>query len=402
MATVLGIAVAPLLAKAGMAVLSAAGSYVVKQGTDYAFGTDTDKIRKDIAAVSKEIAGVQLAISGLSDRLTDVLLQLRKDNLNQHCNNINTCYSSVMDLLETYFEHLQLPKDDKTKKGKIKDANVRIEELLLEVRSEIPKRLDQIHSFLSEAGQDSFLNVVAGRALVQSADFLAYYGKCKVLALGYWLCVAKGIALLELAAKYNTKFVEGAKTIERQKTQLELQVKVFNSTVGESCVELAEAVFSNPKDRHAVKFTAKNGWYIRKSSMYANHDFAITGPSVKENRWFIQTRDTLEQFDLTIGKKYAIHLIEGDTNSSIYMSGGQYGTYMDQGDPYNKINSWYIKPYQPGSGKFTIEFQSNYLGEVYNGQFVDVQEKSSMQCLMRIGNIAPQNDGTFYEFSLQK
>jgi hypothetical protein len=400
MATILGIPVMTLLEKAGLAILSAAGSYIVKKGTDAAQGgSDTSKIRNDIAGVSQGIKSLQSDVRALSDKLTDVLLQLRKDHLREFCVSIDSTHTSLLDAVATLFESIELAESPQ-RKQKILEADERVKKLLSNAIDVVPGWLDQIHAFMNERGGAGYLPIAAQRALDQSADFIAYYGKMRTLAMTHWVAVAEGIAILELAAEYpGVRFSEGRKTIVRQKAQILEQDQALRAAIGGACCDLAEAVLHSPEKAVAVWWKVWGGDSSPvRGQMYANADYAAVRQGL--SAWYIQMRTSLADLDLSIGKKYAVYLLDKN-NSSVYISGSQYGTDMVN-DSRHSLNNWYIKPYEAGSNSFTVQYDgSGYMGKSYDGFFLDVRQIHGFAwCLMNMNQkpVKGSNPGGLFEF----
>ncbi|KAF2450447.1 hypothetical protein P171DRAFT_426826 [Karstenula rhodostoma CBS 690.94] len=398
MATILGFSVKVILEKAGLAVLSAAASFVVKKGTDAGQGgSDTEKIRNDIAKVSKDIKSLQNDVRALSEQLTDVLIQLRKDQLRIFCVDIHTTHTSLLDTVTTLFECLEQPETPENMQ-KIQEVDTRLKELLHNAYNAVPVWLDQIHGFMNERGSSGFLHTAAQRALDQSADFLAYYGKMKTLTLTYWLSVAEGIAILELAAEYpGAHFSEGRKTIARQQEQLEKQEDALRAAIGGNCYDLAAAIFHSPQDPVAVRWKVW-GEHVRSVGGTGSSDYAqiYKGPTVPT--WFIKARTSLANFDVTIGKKYTVHL-SYENGKGIYVKASQYGTGLDDD---HTLNSWYIKPYEAGSDLFVIQFQSNWSRDAFDGVFLDTRKSGSSWCLLNMNTrpVRGNNPGGLFELPM--
>ncbi|KAJ9415162.1 hypothetical protein QL093DRAFT_2105726 [Fusarium oxysporum] len=158
MASLIASAAYALLVKFGTGLAGKAGGWVFQEGlAAVTGGTDTEKVRQDIA-----------------NSTSDSLLQLRKDGLRIYITDIETYYSTIVDIMQEAF---QLPDRNLTDADRVRQAQglqKRLDNRLRACSNDVPGYLDQINDFLNEQGSNAFLQQAAQQALDQSDDFLGY------------------------------------------------------------------------------------------------------------------------------------------------------------------------------------------------------------------------------------
>ena len=269
---------------------------------------------------------------------------------------------------------------------------------------EVSKQLDQIHGFFDRNDSASFLYGAAEQALTQSADLLAYYGKVKSLVLRSWLTQAKGIAILELAyARSDPVWDAGKDSIRRHHEQLNEAAKNVRQVIGPDCVDLAEAILTNPKGKTDVKIFAKHGWQVIDEY---NKPFILQNGSVSEyTSWDLEPMVSLENSEIATGSKYPLYWNlknrKGGLTKRVYLHPHDNATY-GPGDQCG----WLIKPYHPGPSKLTFEFFTTYTDHYiprFNGHFLDLREPhTNYKKITNIDHIGASNLGTFWEVKVHK
>ncbi|EXK36019.1 hypothetical protein FOMG_09208 [Fusarium oxysporum f. sp. melonis 26406] len=150
MASLIASAAYALLVKFGTGLAGKAGGWVFQEGlAAVTGGTDTEKVRQDIA-------------------------NLRKDGLRIYITDIETYYSTIVDIMQEAF---QLPDRNLTDADRVRQAQglqKRLDNRLRACSNDVPGYLDQINDFLNEQGSNAFLQQAAQQALDQSDDFLGY------------------------------------------------------------------------------------------------------------------------------------------------------------------------------------------------------------------------------------
>ncbi|KAF9775272.1 hypothetical protein IL306_006639 [Fusarium sp. DS 682] len=171
-----------ILANLGKSLLSKGASYAFEKGlVSTTGGTETDRIRQDIANVLTEVHQIQTSVADLSAQLSDSPLQLRKDNLATYITDIDTYYNTVGDIMQEAFD---LPSKKLPDAERVKQAEAlqkRLDSRLQASADNVPGYLDQINAFLNQKGPEAFFKQAAQQALDQSEDFLGYYTKTKVM-----------------------------------------------------------------------------------------------------------------------------------------------------------------------------------------------------------------------------
>ncbi|KAH7466312.1 hypothetical protein FOMA001_g16561 [Fusarium oxysporum f. sp. matthiolae] len=150
MASLIAFAAYTLLVKFGTGLAGKAGGWVFQEGlAAVTGGTDTEKLRKD----------------GLRTYITD----------------IETYYSTIVDIMQEAF---QLPDRNVTDEDRVRQAQglqKRLGNRLRACSNDVLGYLDQINDFLNEQGSNAFLQQAAQQALDQSDDFLGFkYSGCKL------------------------------------------------------------------------------------------------------------------------------------------------------------------------------------------------------------------------------
>ncbi|KAJ4072981.1 hypothetical protein NW756_014445 [Fusarium oxysporum] len=154
MASLIASAASTLLVKFGTGLAGKAGGWVFQEGlAAVTGGTDTEKVRQDIA---------------------NVLTELRKDGSRTYITDIKTYCSTISDIMQEAF---QIPGMNLTDADCVRQAQglqKRLDHRLRACPNDVPGYLDQINDFLNEQGSNAFLQQAAQQALDQSDDFLGY------------------------------------------------------------------------------------------------------------------------------------------------------------------------------------------------------------------------------------
>ncbi|EXK87671.1 hypothetical protein FOQG_09008 [Fusarium oxysporum f. sp. raphani 54005] len=150
MASLIASAASTLLVKFGTGLAGKAGGWVYQEGlAAVTGGTDTEKVRQDIA-------------------------NLRKDGSRTYITDIKTYCSTIGDIMQEAF---QIPGMNLTDADCVRQAQglqKRLDHRLRACPNDVPGYLDQINDFLNEQGSNAFLQQAAQQALDQSDDFLGY------------------------------------------------------------------------------------------------------------------------------------------------------------------------------------------------------------------------------------
>ncbi|PCD25157.1 hypothetical protein AU210_014266 [Fusarium oxysporum f. sp. radicis-cucumerinum] len=100
--------------------------------------------------------------------------KLRKDGLRTYISDIETYYSTIVDIMQEAF---QLPERNLTDEDRVRQAQglqKRLGNRLRACSNDVLGYLDQINDFLNKQGSNAFLQQAAQQALDQSDDFLGY------------------------------------------------------------------------------------------------------------------------------------------------------------------------------------------------------------------------------------
>lgn len=194
-----------LLVKFACGIASAAGAKAFEKGFEEFFGSDEknleNTIKNEIADVKKDlkeainlIRDVKKSIDNLASQLADSILQLRSDSLKGHLTKIDSLYNSIIDIFETVVRDSEIADLEK-RKERMRELQKRLDNRLKEVAKNVPESLEQINSFLGEAGNSSFLKQLAQRAFDNSEEFRIFYLRCRALvsnnsSVGDWIYIA--------------------------------------------------------------------------------------------------------------------------------------------------------------------------------------------------------------------
>ncbi|PNP73539.1 hypothetical protein FNYG_13133 [Fusarium nygamai] len=404
MASLIASAASTLLVKFGTGLAGKAGGWVFQEGLAAVTGggTDTGRIRQDIANVLAEVKQIQTSVTDLSSQLSDSLLQLRKDSLRTYITDIETYYSTIGDIMQEAFE---LPEKNITEAERLRQAQglqKRLNNRLKACSNDVPGYLDQINDFLNERGSNAFFQQAAQQALDQSDDFLGYYSKTKVMALSYWVAYIKGISLLQMAHDTpQVNFEEGSFTIDRHKANVLAQEQNFKTTVGEATIALAEGVINDPNATKDLTWRTAAGTYIEAyNSPYIN--YVLSGiPGPRQSAWIIKhiPSVTKEEFDPTQG--YPVLLEPSDRDDYPLCAGGsQYG--LDTRWTTTTLGEyecrWFIKPRSPGEARFSFRFLSS---EAYNnGSYIVDNPAIVPRTLNYVDALRPEDGNQFFSVTL--
>ncbi|KAF5230214.1 hypothetical protein FANTH_13944 [Fusarium anthophilum] len=404
MATILASAATSILATIGKSILSKGASYALEKGlVSISGGTETDRIRKDIANVLTEVHQIQTSVEDLSTQLSSSLLQLRQDSLTVYITDIETYYTTVSDILQEAFE---LPSKKLPEAEHIKQGNAlqnRLDSRLQASADTIPGYLDQMNAFLNQKGPTAFFKQAAQQALDDSEDFLGYYTKTKVMALNYWIAYAKGISLLQMAQQAaNVHFEEGSYTINRHNTNLELQQQNFEDTVGHSAIALAEGIIANPEAEHPFIWRSTSNTYIQ-SFATVNDNWVRSNVEKPTASWLMKPRYpvAVNKFDLT--GSYAVWVEPTDQpGHNLFLNGGS-AAGLETIFPLENADggAWLIKPRYAGSDRFSFSFISGYVGGLYNHYYIiDIDIGSGLRKLYYAKDLDKDDMNMFFNVTL--
>jgi hypothetical protein len=178
--------------------------------------------------------------------------------------------------------------------------------------------------------------------------------------MGYWVVVVKGISLLQMASDApNVKFSEGKLAIQRQRDQLLAQEKVFNSAIGESTVQMAELLLSNPGS--PIPIALSNYRRLGLCRVYIKDVLQFVTKESKTKFWL----EAPPVFPVKLGSdsRYPLHVREEGNN--FYVGPIPATMHMDSGmvgDSSEEHSNWYIKPVSLGSDRYKFEYESNKPG----------------------------------------
>ncbi|KLO80985.1 uncharacterized protein LW93_9233 [Fusarium fujikuroi] len=367
-----------ILSKLGTSIAGAGASWLFTKGLNaLTGGSETDQLKNDINKVLQEVDEINKAVQSLSQTLLSDVVTLRGDELQQPIDDINALYTDIGQIINTV---LALPTtlSAADRATQVQDAQSRLNSRLTDCANDVPKYLTKINSFLTEKASgdqvgEPFLQQVAQKCLDNSTDFLSYYGKTKAIIIGYWVVVAKGIALLQMAFESpGVNYVEGADAIQTQKNNLSQQDQVFRTTIGQNTIEIAELVLNSEQPCYtAISFASNAGYGVALwilSNQYAQEmcvgcpgtpispDGAAVGPTL----WWLESHRAL--FDYEPSGSYALQLRENATNMRLAMTGSQWEAVEIPDFDKNDANVWFIKPITPGSDRYSLQFHSRYQG----------------------------------------
>ncbi|KAF5598161.1 hypothetical protein FPANT_3925 [Fusarium pseudoanthophilum] len=365
-----------LLNKFAIGLAGEAGTWVFKQILHSASGgSDTDKIRRDISGAVTEMKELKQTVDTLSRELPQALLQLRSDNLRESLTKIETMYDTITDLMETA---ITLPEDisDAERDKKLMAIQTRLEDRLRMCSNDIPGILDRINDFLAEGGPRSFLRQAVQKAFDNSDNFVSYYEKSKTSMLSYWVVVAKGIALLQMAYDApNVEFSEGMLTLRRQKDKLNSQERTFKLVVGENTVRLAEWALLRPSST-LVTLLTNEGYGIGPKGLVIGGIasmplFIGTHIPIHRESEDLDTAKMASMWEMSFGGgfeadlKHAVRFVHFSSKKCMSHNGADVSTVRNDGQFTSHSVSWFIKPVCPGSDRYTIRAARN-LGSARN------------------------------------
>ncbi|EWG36070.1 hypothetical protein FVEG_14611 [Fusarium verticillioides 7600] len=349
-----------LLNKFAIGLAGEAGTWVFKQILHSASGgSDTNKIRRDISGAVTEMKELKRTVDTLSRELPEALLQLRSDNLRESLTKIETMYDTITDLMETA---VTLPEDmsDVERDKKLNSIQTRLEDRL-RMFSDIPGILDRINDFLAEDGPRSFLRQAIQKTFDNSDEFISYYERAKPR---YWVVVAKGISLLQMAYDApNVDFSEGMLTIRRQKDKLDRQDQFFKVVVGENTVRLVECALSSPSSTH-VTLLSDEGFAIGHK-LPSNGD--ISSLSIWPGQLIPIHRKSNDPVGDKIASRWDMQLGCGDeaglghavifahfSSERCMLHHMPFVSMVERNLKDRNYIAWLIKPVCPGSDRYTI------------------------------------------------
>ncbi|KAF5535044.1 hypothetical protein FMEXI_11002 [Fusarium mexicanum] len=364
-----------ILAKLGTSIAGAGASWLFTKGLNALDGgSETDQINKGINKVLKDVQMISNAVQSLSQTLLADIVTLRGDELQQPVDDINALYTDISQIINTV---LALPAtlSAADRASQIQDAQSRLDSRLTDCANDVPMYLTKINSFLAETTSGDqvgypFLQQVAQKCLDESTDFLGYYGKTKAIIIGYWVVVAKGIALLQMAFESpGVGFVEGADAIQTQKNNLSQQDQVFRTTVGQNTISIAELVINAEQPCYVgISFASNAGYRVALWPQFNEQIFvgcpgsptSPDGAGVSPTLWFLESGDALFAYEPS--GSYALRVSENATENFLVMSGSQWQAVEVPDNDKSDANVWFIKPIAPGSDRYSLQFQSRYPG----------------------------------------
>ncbi|KAJ4123054.1 hypothetical protein NW768_010047 [Fusarium equiseti] len=365
-----------LLKKFACGLAKEAGSKLMEKGLEEIFGSEMEdlkneihgeieQVKKEIQEAIKEIREVKEAVDNLTNKLSQSILQLRTDTLKGHLTTVNSVWNEIMDILETAVIDADI-SDAKTRKRRMRELQTRLDYMLTRASNEVPKSLENIHDFLGEVGENSFLKQLAQQAFDSSRDFRLFFFKARSLVESYWSVVCRGIQLLQMATEApRVKFYEGRRTTERHLGYIEQQHELFVSAIGKATIDLFEHMCGEHIGPTEVAFATNTGTGIEKDPnlpLDCPHARFTAQPSKwiltqlpgregaqgqVEFNWF---SDWAYYFHIPLTDDYLTrHLVVTkliEINIPWPIIGAKNGS--------SSLDAWYIKPHAPGSDRFTI------------------------------------------------
>ncbi|KAF4955763.1 hypothetical protein FGADI_4334 [Fusarium gaditjirri] len=370
MSTLIADSAATILTKFGTSVAGAAGSWVFKQGLDaLTGGSDTTKLKEAIAQVAQQVQQVDKDVQKLSQQLLDDMVTLRTDELNSPMEQITAYYDDITDIVNTA---LALPATLSASDRSTATAPIQahLEDRLKARANDVPGLLDTINGYLTETGDATgcaFLQQVAQKTLDDSKDYLGFYGRSKAIVMQYWVVVAKGISLLQMAFDTpNVGFIEGAGEIQRQTDNLQNQEQVFRTTLGIQTVTLAEKTLRSGNPILLAVNLCDNIGQRLEWLTYADFDprlwitgstdYIDSGPTL----WWIEFPMDVIFNDFDPNGNHTCRLRENATNNLVVINDSDIVvTEIPDSEKATYPSKWYIKPVSPGLDRFSFQFQSD-------------------------------------------
>ncbi|KAF5971496.1 hypothetical protein FBULB1_9221 [Fusarium bulbicola] len=348
-----------LLLSAGKAPVSSGLSWAISETGSWAAGRFLDHLtsdpnakvtRADIYGVVREMQLIQSSLDDLTDTLSNGIISIRLETLNQPIAQIQAHYKTVADILDTAYD--------------IAERNLTE---LQACADNIPGWLTQIHNFLNSNGKRAFMRQLSQQAWNESPDLVAYYSRSKTVVLDYWITVSKGIDLLQIAhGAQGVRFDEGQRVIDRHIRQMLDQERNFVRFIGNETIRLAETILIDPVSPHPFF------WETNQDTYAAAEDVGAT-----QTRISVNTRDpvewrmdpwppvNLETFDPLRGYPVALNQVG---QRGIMCPGGRRGLALE---PFARPTcTWPTKPREPGNNRYSFKFISGLVRQAYNGYYM--------------------------------
>ncbi|KAK0619196.1 hypothetical protein B0T14DRAFT_201819 [Immersiella caudata] len=345
----------PLLRFALEKAAGAAVSKLFEKGLNYLNGgSDADKIQCGISEVFREVQQVKLAIDSMSKRLDEGILRLRKDHLNGPLNDIESCYSTVQDCIDTAFKLKNEIKDKNELEKALGRLQDRLNSKLKLAANTIPGHLARVDAFLQEP---EFLNSAASIALNSSQDFLTYYMKMKILFTAYWLITIKGLTLLLMAQLVPAvEFEEAPLTIKRLSAKVAEEERAFCNVVGNYTVKLAEFILASPNTRRPIVWLS--GWgdniecVMREYVPLVHNNVPRIRNEGGKHVYLLEVTTDVSKDNFDVTKNYPMRIWADQGVDHIERSDERLPIYMSNYKPHD--SGWYIKPIEVGSDRYRL------------------------------------------------
>ncbi|EXK83218.1 hypothetical protein FOQG_12570 [Fusarium oxysporum f. sp. raphani 54005] len=365
-----------LLLSAGKALVSSGISWAISETGSWAAGRFLDHLtsdpnakvtRADIYGVVREMQLIQSSLDDLTDTLSNGIISIRLDTLNQPMAQIQAHYKTVADILDTAYDIAERNLTESEHERQMGRLQQRLDDRLQACANNIPGWLTQIHNFLNANGERAFMRQLSQQAWNESPDLVAYYSRSKTVVLDYWITVSKGIDLLQIAhGAQGVRFDEGQRAIDRHIRQLLDQERNFVRFIGNETIRLAETILLDPSSPHPFF------WEINQDTYAAAEDVGATQTRISVNtrnpvEWRMDPWPpvNLETFDPLRGYPVALNQVG---QRGIMCPGGRHGLALE---PFARPTcTWSIKPREPGNNRYSFKFISGLVRQANNGYYM--------------------------------
>ncbi|KAF4338014.1 hypothetical protein FBEOM_8114 [Fusarium beomiforme] len=368
-----------LLLSAGKTLLSSGLTWAVSTTSGWAAKKFLDHLtsdpnakvtRADIFGVVQEMQVIQSTLNDLSDSLSNGIITIRLDSLNQPMAQIQAHYKTVADIIDTAYDVAEKNLTQEAHDQQMDGLQRRLDNRLQSCADYIPGWLTQIHNLLNANGERAFMRQLSQQAWNESPDLVAYYSRTKTVVLDYWVTVSKGIDLLQLAhGAANVKFNEGQRAIDRAIRQLQDQERNYVNFIGNETIHIAETVLLDPSKPVPFSLETNMETYLEAQ------DVGTTNTRLSVNR-----RDPVEwrmdpwppvnpaTFDPLRGWPVALNQ---PGQRGIACPGGRHGLALE---PFARPTcTWSIKPREPGNHRFSFRFISGLVRQANNNYYMIVR-----------------------------
>ncbi|KAF5707037.1 hypothetical protein FGLOB1_7120 [Fusarium globosum] len=321
------------------------GGWPIPRPSD--FGSNAKVTIADIYGVVREMKLIQSSLDDLTDTLSNGIISIRLDTLNQPMAQIQAHYKTVADILDTAYDLAERNITDSERENWMSSLQQRLDIRLQACADSIPGWLTQNHNFLNANGEIAFMRQLSQQAWNESPDLVAYYSRSKTVVLDYWITVSKGIDLLQMA--------HGAQG-ERN----------FARFIGSETIRLPETILLDPASPHPFF------WETNQDTYAAAEDVGATQIRISVNtrtpvEWRMDPWPpvNLETFDPLRGCPVAINQVG---QRGIVCPGGRHGLALE---PFARPTcTWSIKPREPGNNRYSFKFISGLVRQANNGYYM--------------------------------